>query len=586
MTRWGDAVVRRTVLLVALIVVAASGCASIPDSGAIHNVPSSSDDPSDPQIYDPPGPTPGASPAQIADGFLEAMRALPVSSEFAREFLTDEAGRRWNPSHQTIVYSDYPDSAWAGQGRMRLTMRAHATLGSRGAYTPQRDAERGYELTMKKVDGQWRIAKLPNAYLVSETLFESYYRPLSLYFISDNGPYAVPEQVFVADGEQLATNAVNSLLRGPRAGLDQVTSTYIPKDVQLDVSVRMQDDGVAEVRLAGSLEDVPPEQRQLLSAQIVLTLRQVAGVSSVQIVANGVPYETPGVDDVQPVDAWSRYDASVARTSTALFALGDGDPVVISGGEVHEVAGPWQDYPKMRDFAVQRGLERIAGVNGAGTEVRVGSMAVGSAEPKTVLSGTDIDTPQWDPYGCLWLADTGGESTQVWAWHQGETREVDIGTLAGMRLDDIAISPDGTRFATIGSAGGKDSLYAGFIRRTKESDEPIELVDVHQVPVRSGLHALSSIAWRDSGNLAVLADLGSRSAQPYLIPLDGSNIAGSVVVGQPSLPDVGANTVVASGRISDPIYVGDDDGGLWQLDSDQRWSEITETKVWRPHFAG
>lgn len=584
---------RRTACGAVVAVLAAGGCASIPDHGPVHTAGYDSAGQDQPlqYDYDPRGPVRGSAPEVIADDFMVAMGAQPVSSEPAREFLTASAGRRWEPAQETVVYSGFSQER-VGPHRIDLTLETVATLGPRGAYTAV-DEDRSVTLRMKKEKGQWRIDELPNAYFVSRRNFDTNYRPLSLCFIDKSRRFAVPQPVYLPGGDQLATNAVNSLLRGPTESLSRVADTYLPKDVGLDVSVRTRDDGSAEVRLAGSLDDLSAESRQLLSAQLVLTLRQIPGVESVELLVNGVPYEVPGVADEQDVDAWSRYDTSVASSSTPLFAVREGRLVSVEDGEVHDFARPGDAGPRpIGDFGVDAGLKRLAVVNEKGTEAYVDSISE-DAESRKILDGNNILTPWWDPHGWLWLTDARSASTSIAVWRDGRLRSVPTGALEGMRTRSVAISPDGTRFAAIASEADarhpdRDAaMYVGYVHRGDDGETPVRLSGVHRVPLSgTGLHSPRSIAWRNASNLVVLAEQGPLNAQPYIVAIDGSSLSGGVEVGQPSLPDIGATSITASGRLSDPIYVGDDDGGVWQLDSNQRWSSISDAKIWRPHFPG
>lgn len=570
-----------------------AGCASIPDHGAVHTAGSDTAAQDQPlqYDYDPGGPRPGSSPETIVNDFMVAMRAQPVSSEPAREFLTDAADRRWKPGKETIVHAGFTEQR-VGEHRIDLTLETVATLGQRGSYSPA-EGPRKIAVTMKKEGGEWRIDDLPDAFLVSQTTFDGNYRPLSVYFIDKARRFAVPQPVYLPGGDQLATNAVNSLLRGPTEPLSRVTDTYLPEDVSLDVSVRVRDEGIAEVRLAGSLDDLAGEARQLLSAQIVLTLRQIPGVESVEILVNGVPYEVPGVSEEQDAGAWSRFDTSVASTSTPLFAVRDGRLVSVEDGEVHEFARPGDPQPRpIGDFGIDASLEQLAVVNEKRTEVYVDSISH-DADSREVLTGDNILTPRWDPHGWLWMVDARSESTSIAVWRDGRLLSVPIGALEGMRTRSVSISPDGTRFAAIAAeADAKNpdedaAMYVGLIHRGEDGRTPVGLSGVHRVPLGGvDLHSPRSIAWRNASNLVVLAEQGPLNAQPYIVAIDGSSVSGGIEVGQPSLPDIGANSVTASGRLSDPIYVGDDDGGVWQLDSNQRWTSISDTKIWQPHFPG
>ncbi|UYM04046.1 LpqB family beta-propeller domain-containing protein [Solicola gregarius] len=577
---------------VAAAALAVAGCASIPDTGTVHTADSTTDKAVD-SLYTPPGPQPGASPEELIGQFLDAMRAKPVTSEVAREFLTEKAADSWDPDQETIVYNSETQQEMSGD-RVELVLDTYASLGRRGGFTPTFGDDRALDLKFEKEDGQWRIADPPDAYLLDESQFEGNYLPLSLYFINDSHRSAVPDPVYLPEGDQLATSAIDGLLQGPSDALGEAATTFIPQDTELEVSVRVGDGGIAEVRLAGDLEDLDADSRKLMSAQIVLTLRQVPGVEGVRILVDDVPYEVSGVDEVQPTNAWDQYDPSVSSEPSDLFAMHNGRLVVIQDDEVHEFAGPWEGTrADIDDFAVNGDEDRIAVVEEGRTTASVGSLAINAADRKTVLVGDHLLAPRWDPLDWLWLVDARKESTSIAVWHEGgELRSIPIGELDGMRVTSISISPDGTRFAAIalppGAKDGRDAAaYVGYIRRSSKDNRPVEVEGVHRVRLdSSNLKNLRSVAWRDATHLVLLADRGALSRQPYVVAIDGSSISGGVSVDQPSLPEVGAVSVAASGRISDPIYVADDDGGVWKLDSTQRWSKISDEKIWTPHYAG
>ncbi|UPK76165.1 LpqB family beta-propeller domain-containing protein [Nocardioidaceae bacterium SCSIO 66511] len=579
-------------VLLAVAALAMTGCASIPDHGVVHTADSTTDKQVDAE-FTPAGPQPGARPAELVDQFLIAMKAQPVTSEIARKFLTDKAASEWDPNRETVVYDSETQRSKSGD-RIELVLDTYATLGQRGAFEPAFGTDRTIDLKFKKEHGQWRISNPPNSYLLTQSQFETNYLPISLYFVADSHRAVVPEPVFLPEGDQLATSAMTGLLAGPSDGLGATATTFLPEGTDLEVSVRVSDAGIAEVRLTGDLDDLDSDARQLMSAQIVLTLRQVPSVEGVRLLVDDVPYDVPGVGEVQASNAWSRYDPSVSSEPSDLFAMRDGRLVVIQDDEVHEFAGPWEGKRgDIDDFAVNASEDRIAVIDDGRTTASEGSLAINATERRTVLVGNHLLAPHWDPLGWLWLVDARQESTSVASWRRGsKLRSIPIGALDGKRVLSTSISPDGARFAAIAAPpGSKDGrateVYVGFIRRTSKDNAPVSVENVRRVRLdSSSLRNIRSLAWRDATHLVLLADRGSVHGQPYVVAIDGSSITGGLTVGQAPLPDVGAVSVAASGRISDPIYVTDDDGGVWKLDSTQRWAEISDEKMWTPHYAG
>ena len=578
---------------VALVVaIVGAGCASIPNEGAVHNAPAEPEEPV-PSVFDPPGPKPGASPEEIVEGFITAMKAQPITSDAAREFLTDGAIDQWEPKKQTVVFSDKVITS-ADNAKVELVLDTYATLGRRGAFTPTHGDDRAVDLELKKENGQWRISNPPDAYLIDETQFEEHYQAISLYFVADSHRFAVPEPVYLPVGDQLPTYAMNALLRGPGDDLGSVVTSYLPEDSGLDVSVRVDDEGVAEVRLIGEFEDLDVDARQAMSAQIVLTLGQVPGVEGVRILVDGVTYEVSGSEEVQPITSWNGYDPSVSPSPTTLYAMRQGQLVVVEDDNMHAFAGPWEgSRADIGDFGIDADENRIAVVDKSRKSVDVRSLAVNDEQSQEVLNGTNLLSPQWDSLDWLWVVDAQRTSTSIAAWHDGDLRPIPIGDLAGMRVSGFSVSPDGARFAAVAAPPNSKSpekdeaLYVGHVRRKPDGNAPMEVVAMRRVPIEpDSLRDIRSIAWRDATHLVALAARGSNNVQPYMVAIDGSSISGGAAVGQTGLPGVGASSVAASGRISDPIYVADNDGGLWKLDTNQRWIDIGDAKIQIAHYAG
>ena len=196
--------------------VALAGCVTIPTSGPVEQVaPRGADSDVLPQVT-PSGPREGATALEIARGYVTAMRAFPVSTEVAREFLTAEATERWVPSRRTIVYSSIT-TVERDATTVELRTRDTAALSSRGTFRPDPSGrqERVRILELERTDQGWRIASLPDALLVSAGFFEQYYRPFDLYFFTATASALVADRVWLPLGDELATRLVKGLLAGP-----------------------------------------------------------------------------------------------------------------------------------------------------------------------------------------------------------------------------------------------------------------------------------------------------------------------------------------------------------------------------------
>src|SRR5690625_7048610 len=96
-------------LLVVVLALIVTGCASIPESGQVGE--------SDPQAdinrdvaytFNPAGPAADATPTSIINGFILAATGIQGDFSTAREFLTDAAAHQWDPYAQTTIYTGRP----------------------------------------------------------------------------------------------------------------------------------------------------------------------------------------------------------------------------------------------------------------------------------------------------------------------------------------------------------------------------------------------------------------------------------------------------------------------------------------------
>lgn len=187
-----------------------TGCVQMPSEGPVVE-PRVSDTIDDvPGIsFDPRPPQAGDSPADIVAGFLEAMKATPIRTTVAGQFLSEEAADAWVPEQQIITYAELGTAV--GETSVRVPLSEVNRYDARGAWE-RTQAESALELGLALEEGEWRIDELPNALVVPESWFDDAYQRVSLYFFDPTAQVLVPEPVFVPSGEQFAS----SLVRGSR----------------------------------------------------------------------------------------------------------------------------------------------------------------------------------------------------------------------------------------------------------------------------------------------------------------------------------------------------------------------------------
>ena len=299
-------------VVLALCALVSAGCATLPESGAVHTAAADRPDrPQDAPYFNPPGPVKDASPSAIVNGFMVAMQANPLSTSVARTFLSERARRAWQPNRGTVVYDAFEVQQTRDGANVRLAdiRRLDARGGWRGG-SPGASATLDTRLVSER--GQWRIDNPPDALVVPTSFFDRSFARFNLYFYDQTGRTLLPDPVFIPRGEQTATNLVRGLLTGAGRGLAPVTRSALPSRTDLDLSVVVTESGVAEVPLSREILQVSVNELDRAADQLAWTLRQVPGITRVRITAAGAPVPLrDGQIDV-PVTSGEEFDAGGA----------------------------------------------------------------------------------------------------------------------------------------------------------------------------------------------------------------------------------------------------------------------------------
>jgi hypothetical protein len=104
----GNRLVLRWLLAALVAVTLAAGCADVPTSGLLQHTALPAGTGGEQQGtnccgYIMTGPGPGSTPSQIVQGFLLASADFANHHEIARQYLTKESSRSWNPGQGPAV---------------------------------------------------------------------------------------------------------------------------------------------------------------------------------------------------------------------------------------------------------------------------------------------------------------------------------------------------------------------------------------------------------------------------------------------------------------------------------------------------
>lgn len=499
-----------------------TGCVQMPTEGPVVEplVSAAADDV--PGIsFDPRPPQAGDSAADIVAGFLEAMKATPISPTVARQFLSEEAADSWVPEQQIITYAELGTAV--GETSVRIPLAEVNRYDARGAWQST-EAAGLLGLGLALEDGEWRIEELPNALIVPESWFDDAYQRVSLYFFDPTAQVLVPEPVFVPSGDQFASSLVRGLAVQPDDTSPDVVQTYFPSGSAEGLAVPISSAGIATVALTGDPDAVDEETAQRMLAQLVWTLRQEPRIRAVELSIGGRALGGPGGSTQVNLDVGSAYDPNGVRPSAELFALDRG--LLVSGaiGAFEPTAGPLGTVDLgVRSIGVDLDGARVAGVTDDGADLLVAPVqAAAGKTTRPVVGAVDLAAPSWDHRDRIWLLDRGAGRARVIVVVDGSAREVDVPGITGRPARSLLVSRDGSRLVAVVRGTRADRVVSARVRQDAAGTV------LGGTPVRTlprpteGSPRIRDIGWRSPTAVSVLSDITEDLSEVRTISVDGA----------------------------------------------------------------
>lgn len=477
---------RARVVLAALAALAAvlavAGCVSVPSAGPVLSYPlvqqTSGQNGQNLQVI-AAGPGANWKPNDIVTGFLTAAAAIG-DQQVAKEYLTPQASKNWNPSWSAWVYKTGPDvqnpiyksqptgprrggkSTVKGgkqapqQATVVVNGSISAKLTGRGTYavpsSPQSFELPEFEL-VKTADG-WRISHAPSELLLTQNQFADDYELRSLYFFDPNNLFLVPDPVYVplqATTDNLVKGLVTDLITPPKDWLAEATQTSWPGGTKRPtVTVTGQ---LATVELTGHFGSAQSQKTlwPQVSAQLLWTLvgsgQGGSQVQSVELIVNGQP-KYPGNSQGNPVQhlAEAMYQPAYGASSTVYYLDSAGYLTSrnLATGKEQQIAKVGVKYSQI---AVSPDGKYLAAL-------REGSLYVGSVDgPLAKRQGSGYTTMSWDRADNLWTT-SGGQILTFRAGAslgspQAKPITADVLPPNGGLITAVRVAPDGVRVALI-----------------------------------------------------------------------------------------------------------------------------------------
>lgn len=485
-----------------------SACATIPGDSSPEAVSSYASAPYQENV---PSPQQGRAPDLLLRDFFAASAHPGNNHQAARAFLTRSADDGWQDATGTVILDrmDLNADGAVHDGRISYTVRGTIVgrLGSGGVYVPDsRTFEDTLELT--RVDGEWRISRLPEGVVLDRTDFTATHTARDIYFLDPTRRFLVPDRRWIYNRQGNIGAALVSLLAGgPREGLSRGVVNSVPTS---DL-VRTSDspDGQFTADLTG-LADISSEDRKVLAAQIVWTLAASDIRGPYRILADGTPIKDGDRSEWSLSDV-KEFDPSPVATAP-LRAVRDGSLVTVSDGTAQPTPG-WTAAGTFESADVAGDDGDVAAVTGTGDRRK---LEVGKPDenPVTVDEADSFTRPSWTGDSQTVYAVADGDKlrryTREATGHGLSRAEVDSSTLKATGIQDprisvLSVSRDGTRVAMIINA----QVYVSTLERGGSDDgdgrdggpDTVRL----GTPVQVGreLGPTVSVGWRPDGSLLV-----------------------------------------------------------------------------------
>jgi hypothetical protein len=493
-------------LALILALTGLAGCASVPESSPVQVLREVSDGEGGTL---PAGPVEGSNPLDLVRDFVFASGSSAAEHGSARRFLAPDAVEWDDAASLTILDGQFDTVPAAGAQdpntgvtTIRIRGTAVGRLSSSGAFEPQQ-ATFQQDVTVVRRDGQWRISNVPAGVVVPLSIFRDNYRQVRTWFVDPVRRLAVADLRYVPSVPARAqpARALELLLAGPSEALLDAAVSQFPPGAQLRSNAAVGADGALIVDLTG-VGDLDEPARQLLAAQVVLTLSEV-NVARVRLLVDGEPLLS-GMPELTRED--------VTALSAEVQPGADVPGVVVAGGRVRQLDGPEPSAPlpgpvgngayDVESAATTGDGQRLAAVvRMGGRRALLVGVGPGGAVSPVSLDAATMTRPSWTPTGGeVWTVLDGAVVARVLVdgTASARTAQVNADQLTALGpIRDLRLSRDGMRVVAV--VGG--ALYTAAVARSIEGEVAIR--NIHRLRP-DDLGEVVAADWRSAESIVAI----------------------------------------------------------------------------------
>ncbi len=538
---------RRAALGAAVLVVALAlaGCANIPVSGDVSKLTIPRGREGAEPVTLPDHPVKDASQQSILEGFIKAGRGPQLNYSVAREFLTDGFRNKWNPNAGALISSSPILPASIGDNALQISVSVSAEVDATGQYTDYVDApSKPLQFHFQKDSkGQWRISSAPDGTVLTPNRFASFFHSYDLYFFDPTFQYLVPDRRWFADGTQVPSRIVKTLLAGPPDWLKGAVVSAFPSGTEL-TGAPVIESGRATVDLTSDVSSESTAGRRRMTQQLTQSLSTVASASA-SITVGGFPLavsDGPEPDNLETV-----------LPDPIGFQKGQFGTLV--GGSVRPLPGigPAIDKLNMLGAAVSHDDDQVAALTAGGVSIVRGTSAAVVLDSRQGLA-----VPSLDPEGFVWSVPVNRPGAIIAYDIQGKPHPVAF-SFDGQVIS-MAVSRDGTRLLMAARTSSGPKLFVAGIIRDKDL-VPTSLGPPEYLAI--GSNPILGASWASSGSVVTLTQDSDSTV------VDTYDLGGQ----KQRLGSLDAGVAVVGGNGNSGIRVLDSSGSVFSLSGSLGWQD-------------
>lgn len=490
-----------TAALAALATVALAACQAIPSTGPVREGLTDLYQAEQPVQFNPGGPAQDATQEEIVRGFVRAASSSSDDYAIAREYLAPTYAESWDPSHGVFIDEGNQSFRSLDDNIAVLGLSGVATVDELGALAPvQPGAATEARFELVRVGGQWRIASAPAGIILDRSTFTAVWSSLPLYFLTPDGRLSAETRWYL-NRATLTTQVVSGLLAGPSAEMVGVLQSAFPSGTVLSSSSVPVVDGIARIDLSPALLVANAEAMESIKRQIAASLQSIPGVSSFELLVDGVVIERASV--TSPEDD----GVGLERFTTAVVA--DGVFGQLVGGEVQPFPALSSQVVGLDPLAVTVSRDHLS----AAVLNTSGVTWVSDAEAVQLDVRAGLIAPTLDRFGYVWSYTPSPQSsstapTEIVVTKPGESQQtLQMPSLAGRVPVAVRVAKNGMRLAVLVADGDQSAVVVVGIVREGDG-RPIAFGETSSVQLWASGEPVD-LDWVDDQRFAALTRVGA-----------------------------------------------------------------------------